>query len=62
LHDATKKLAVKEGKVPMLALFDKNRPGCLIVFHSDDLATFAAEFTKANALPVDRDSPEDITT
>jgi hypothetical protein len=57
LHDATKRLAARERKLPVLALFDKNRPGFLIVVHSDDLATVAAEFTKANALPADCDPP-----
>ena len=49
LHDATKKLATKEGKTPVLALFDKNRPGFLLVVHSDDLAVVLVEF--AAALP-----------
>ena len=47
LHDATKKLATKEGKTPVLALFDKNRPGFLLVVHSDDLAVVLAEFAAA---------------
>jgi hypothetical protein len=47
LHDATKRLAAREGKTPVLALFDKNRPGCLVVIHSDDLATVLAEFAAA---------------
>jgi hypothetical protein len=33
----------------VLALFDKNRPGFLLVVHSDDLAVVLAEF--AAALP-----------
>ena len=33
----------------MLALFDKNRPGFLLVVHSDDLAVVVAEY--AAALP-----------
>ena len=49
LHDATKKLAVKEKKVPVLGLFDKNRPGFLIVVHCDDLPVVLAEY--AAALP-----------
>jgi hypothetical protein len=44
LHDETKRLATKEGKTPVLALFDKNRPGFLVVTHSDDQMTVAAEF------------------
>jgi hypothetical protein len=47
LHDSTKKQATREGKVPVLCLFDKSRPGFLIVVHSDDLATVAKEFEKA---------------
>jgi hypothetical protein len=58
LHDTTKKRATKEGKVPVLALFDKGRPGCLIVVHSDDLPIVAREYERANALPADCD-PED---
>jgi hypothetical protein len=49
LHDATKKKAMKEKKIPVLCLFDKNRPGALVVIHSDDLAVVLAEF--AAALP-----------
>jgi hypothetical protein len=47
LHDATKKLATREGKTPVLALFDKNRPGFLLVVHSDDLPVVLAEYTAA---------------
>jgi hypothetical protein len=49
LHDATKKLAAWEGKTPVLALFDKNRPGFLLVVHCDDLPVLLAEY--AAALP-----------
>jgi hypothetical protein len=47
LYDKTKKGAEKEKKVPVLALFDKNRPGFLLVVHSDDLAVVLAEFAAA---------------
>ena len=51
LHDATRLLARKEGKVPVLGLADKSRPGFLVCLHSDDLA---AVFTQwAAALPDD---------
>ncbi len=40
LHDETKVLARKEGKVPVLCLADKNRPGFLVVVHCDDLEAF----------------------
>ena len=47
LHDATRVLARKEGKTPVLALFDKARPGFLLVIHADDLAVVLAEFAAA---------------
>ena len=49
LHDGTKKKATKERKTPVVVLFDKQRPGCLVVVHSDDLMTVVAEY--AAALP-----------
>jgi hypothetical protein len=47
LHDATRKKAKKEHKIPVLALFDKQRHGCLIVVHSNDLMTVVAEYAAA---------------
>jgi hypothetical protein len=47
LHDATKKRAALERKTPVLALFDKQRHGCLIVVHSDDLMTVVTEYAAA---------------
>lgn len=38
LWDDTKRRAVKEEKVPVICLSEKNRPGFWIVVHSDDLA------------------------
>ena len=37
LWDETKKLAVKEGKTPVIALCEKERPGFWIMVHSSDL-------------------------
>ena len=37
LWDETKKLAEKEGKVPVVALCEKERPGFWIMVHSSDL-------------------------
>ena len=37
LWDATKKLAEKEGKTPVVALCEKERPGFWIMVHSSDL-------------------------
>jgi hypothetical protein len=49
LHDATRALARREGKVPVVALYDKGRPGCLLLIHSDDLTALVAEYARANA-------------
>lgn len=49
LYDKTRALALKEGKTPVLTLFDKNRPGFLICVHSDDIAAVAAEVVKTTA-------------
>lgn len=43
LHDATCTLARKERKTPVLALADKNRPGFLVVVHSEDFPQVVAE-------------------
>ena len=37
LWDDTAKLAKDEGKTPVIALCEKNRPGFWIMVHSDDL-------------------------
>jgi len=47
LHDATKTLAKREGKTPVLTLFDKARPGFLVCVHCDDLAEVLAEYAAA---------------
>jgi hypothetical protein len=44
LYDETKTLARKEGKTPVLALIDKNRPGFLLCVHCEDMPTVAKEF------------------
>ena len=41
LWDNTKRRADKEGKVPVVCLSEKNRPGFWIVVHSDDLQAMA---------------------
>jgi hypothetical protein len=43
LVDATEELADAEGKIPVLAIAEKGRPGFLVVCYVDDLATVAAE-------------------
>lgn len=54
LFDETRAKARKEGKMPVVALIDKGRPGCLVCVHSDDLAHLVAEFTLANTELVDQ--------
>jgi hypothetical protein len=60
LHDATKRLAAREGKVPVLTLFDKGRPGCLVVVHSDDLAAVLAEYAAARQRDDERSAETDF--
>lgn len=43
LFDSVRRLAKKEGKIPVCCLVDKGRPGFLVVVHSDDLKAFARE-------------------
>jgi hypothetical protein len=49
LHDQTRALARLEGKVPVLALADKGRPGFLVCIHSDDLEAVAVDSCAAHA-------------
>ena len=52
LYDATKALALKEGKIPVLALIDKGRHGFLICVHSNELSAVAAEIrANENGIP-----------
>lgn len=43
LWNATKKLAAKEGKTPVLALQEKGRHGALLVVNTEDLDTLILE-------------------
>src|SRR5262249_4517307 len=47
LFDRTRILARKEGKVPVLALASKRRPGCLLVVDSVDLPALLAAYAEA---------------
>jgi hypothetical protein len=51
LHDEVKARAHLEGKIPVVALVDKGRPGALVCVHTDDLADVLAEYAAANASP-----------
>jgi hypothetical protein len=53
LFDEVKALARKEGKVPILALVDKHRPGALICLQSDDLTALVAELATKAQPPAD---------
>jgi len=48
LFKDTKKKAKKEGRVPILGFREPRTHGCLLVIHSDDLATVLREWAKAN--------------
>lgn len=49
LHDEVKAHARREGKVPVVVLHDKGRPGALVCVHTDDLAEVLAEYAAAHA-------------
>jgi hypothetical protein len=46
LWEATRILARREGKVPVVMLFDKGKPGGLVIVHQDDLQAVAAELAR----------------
>ena len=48
LFDRTQRLARKEGKIPVLALASKGKPGCLFVVDSADLPALVAAYAEAD--------------
>ena len=44
LWDETAKIAKVEGKTPVIALCEKNRPGFWVMVHSDDLYKLTKKF------------------
>jgi len=46
LWEATRDLARKEQKTPVVMLYTKKKPGALVVVHQDDLATVAKELAE----------------
>jgi len=57
LFEATRILARREGKIPVIALAQKGRPGVLLVIDPADLAAVAREYAEANAIPADCPTP-----
>jgi len=53
LWNETKALAKAEGKIPVLALYEKGKHGALIVVHQDDLRAVAMEMVMGEGLPGD---------
>lgn len=49
LFDDTRKLAAAEGKIPVLLLSKKFRPGFLVTFASEDLDTLLVEYLAAKS-------------
>lgn len=49
LFEATKSLAKKEGKTPVIALVDKGKPGFLICVHCDDMGEVYSHYVAANS-------------
>jgi hypothetical protein len=54
LWEQTRDRARKERKTPVLMLFDKGKPGALIVVHQDDLATVAVELAAQSDVQIAR--------
>src|SRR4051794_19048739 len=65
LHEKVRLAASHEGKVPVLALATKGRPGFLLVVDSRDLPRLVAEYAAANPHTLsgqeDRIPPLDVT-
>ena len=57
LYDATRILARREHKIPMVILAQKHRPGVLLLIDPADLEAVAREYTGANAIPADVPTP-----
>ncbi len=57
LFDATRALAMKEGRVPVVALATKNRPGLVLVLEPKDLPAVAAAWVAASVVPADVPAP-----
>lgn len=53
LMDSTRKLAAKEGKLPIIALVSKGKPGFLAVIHSDDLRQAAIHILSSTPGTID---------
>jgi hypothetical protein len=58
LWTKTRDLAIREGKVPVLMLCTKRRPGALVVVHQDDLAAVATELSRAGSAESTDDGQE----
>jgi hypothetical protein len=46
LWELTKARAVKEGKIPVVLLYDKGKHGAIVAVHQDDLAAVAVELAR----------------
>jgi hypothetical protein len=51
LWEKVRESARKECKVPLLLVYDKGKPGGLIIVHENDLATVASELAAGRASP-----------
>lgn len=53
LYRETRVKALKEKKIPIIGLVEKNSPGVLLVIHSKDLETLLEEYQKAKEQTTD---------
>lgn len=50
LFDSVRKLAQREGKIPVVCLHENRRKGDLIIIHSDDLIEVLREYATARGI------------
>ncbi len=66
LYDQTARLAKSEGKTPVLMLFDKGKPGGLLVLHEKDIETVLSTYLEArrdqNSSSLGESDPEALQT
>lgn len=60
LWEKTKKLADKEGKLPVVCMFQPHRKGFLVCVHIDDLASFLESLTEWSESHAEMDETQDV--
>jgi hypothetical protein len=58
LYMATKKLAIKEGRVPVVSIREKGKPGFIELVHSDYLDTYVQMYVRNRGIDICADGSE----